>query len=175
MIVSQHLVNLDPISNVKGNPIEGGTSVLVTNKYELLVIVNPELSEEELEALLQRVRGYLAEADATVFSFKEWGLRRLAYTLKGHKEGRYYLVHFAMNTSKVAAFEHSILLAEGILRELITRLEDEFVIEEPQEPVPAAPEVVSEPEPESDNGVAPEAGPESDNGEEVVEEAEGAE
>lgn len=114
---------------------------MVIRKYELMFIVNPELSEEELESLLERIKGYLTDAKADILSFRLWGFRRLAYSIRGHKEGRYYLAQFAMDTQKLAPFEHSLqLLSEGVLRELVTCLPDDFVpevVEEPQkEPTP---------------------------------------
>jgi len=112
---------------------------LVTHIYELMFILNPELAEDEQESYLQRVRGYLGEAEATIYSFKEWGLRRLAYTIQGHREGRYYLVHFSMDTQGLSQFERSLLLlSEGILRELITRPPDDFV-PEVEKPATATP------------------------------------
>jgi len=95
--------------------------------YELLFIINPELGEEDSEALLTRVRGYLEQVGGVVFSFKSWGIRRLAYSLKGCKEGHYYLVQFTMPTENVAGFRRSLLLAEGVLREIVTLSDEEFV------------------------------------------------
>lgn len=99
-------------------------SVLAKRDYELLFIVNPELSEEDREVLLGRVRGYLEEGKGSIFRFDPWGLRRLAYRLNRHREGYYYLIQFTMDSENVKAFEHNLLLAEGVLREIIVRLEE---------------------------------------------------
>lgn len=102
------------------------------HNYELLFIINPTLSEEDKENLLNRVKGYLEQADGEVFSFKSWGLRRLAYTLKNQKEGQYYLVQCAMTTEKVSEFRRSLTLAEGVLREMVIRVDEEFPPEKPE-------------------------------------------
>ncbi|MEJ5312165.1 MAG: 30S ribosomal protein S6 [Anaerolineae bacterium] len=102
------------------------------NNYELLFVINPTLSEEDKENLLNRVKGYLAQAGADVLSFKSWGLRRLAYTLKNQKEGQYYLVQCAMLPEKVSEFRRSLTLAEGVLREMVIRVDDEFPPEKPE-------------------------------------------
>ena len=99
--------------------------------YELLFIINPSLSEEDKESLLARVQGYLEQAESQVVSFKNWGLRRLAYTLKGQKEGQYYLVNFAMPPEKMSDFRRNLILAEGILREMVIRVEGEFPPDKP--------------------------------------------
>lgn len=97
---------------------------MVTRNYELLFIVSPELTEESLEALLNRVQNYLLEAGAAISEFRNWGTRRLAYTIKGFRDGRYYLARFAMPTSTIKDFERRLLLLEGVLRELIILVED---------------------------------------------------
>jgi small subunit ribosomal protein S6 len=88
-----------------------------------MFIVNPELDEEELDTLLQRVQRYLDDANAQVFSFKSWGLRRLAYIIQGHREGRYYLVHFAADSDTINNLDRNLRLIEDIVRHLITKLE----------------------------------------------------
>ena len=111
--------------------------------YELMFIVNPELNEVEREALLERVQDYLDRAEAEVYSFKSWGLRHLAYTLKGQREGNYYLVQFAAPPDSITALERSLMLAEGILRQMVTVLVGEPSIETETE-TEVADEVVEE-------------------------------
>jgi small subunit ribosomal protein S6 len=100
-----------------------------------MFIVNPELNEDENKALLQRVQDYLAEADGDVLKKDDWGMRRLAYPIKGHREGHYYLLKFSMDSSNVKEFERRILLADGIIREIIVKLK-----EAPTAPQPTASE-----------------------------------
>lgn len=102
------------------------------HNYELLFVIDPTLSEEDKETLLNRVKGYLEQADGEIFSFKSWGIRRLAYSLKNHKEGQYYLVQCAMTPEKVSEFRRSLTLAEGVLREMVIRVEEEFPPEKPE-------------------------------------------
>ncbi len=113
---------------------------MAKRNYELMFILSPELTEEETDALLNRIRGYLAEAEGDILNSEKWGTRRLAYQIEGHKEGEYYLLHFAMEPRKIAGFERSLLLAEGILRELVTRLDIMPQSAQPQEASPEAEE-----------------------------------
>ncbi len=120
-----------PLLVNKGNPVERRLSVLNdVRNYELMFIVDPDLGEEEVTSLLERVRRYVENADGTVFKLESWGLRRLAYPIQHKREGRYYLMHVALNPRKVGEFERSLLLLEGMMRELITRYEGPL---EPQE------------------------------------------
>ena len=134
-----------------------------TRNYELMLVVSPELDGEALDAVLQRVQRYLGAAEAQVVSFKSWGLRRLAYTLNGQREGRYYLVLFTMNSLAINDLDRNLRLVEGVMRHLITRMETEMP--EPTEEAPQAPTpepVVEEATPESaPEPVVEEAAPES--------------
>ena len=119
-----------------------------TRNYELMLVVSPELDGEALDAVLQRVQRYLEAAEARVVSFKSWGLRRLAYTLKGQREGRYYLVLFTADSLAISDLDRSIRLVEGVLRHLMTRMETEMPEPTEEEPRKAAPEPVEEATPE---------------------------
>jgi len=157
-------------------PRKGDLTVLETRNYELMFVVSPELDGEALDAVLQRVQRYLGAAEAQVVSFKSWGLRRLAYTLNGQREGRYYLVLFTTNSLAINGLDRNLRLVEGVMRHLITRMETEMpepTEEEPQKPAPEpveetapepAPEPVEEatpePTPEPREEAAPESAPE---------------
>jgi small subunit ribosomal protein S6 len=122
--------------------MERRQTVLETRNYELMFIASPELNEEGLEALVERIQRYLEGANAEILSFKSWGMRRLAYVIKGQHEGRYYLVHFAADSEAVNDVDQSLGIIEGLLRHMVTRLEG---------PIPVAPD-----QPES---IAPPARP----------------
>ncbi|MGC9468850.1 MAG: 30S ribosomal protein S6 [Anaerolineae bacterium] len=109
-----------------------------TRNYELMFVVNAELVDEALDDVLQRIQRYLENAEVEVFSFKSWGTRRLAYTLKGQRDGRYYLVRFAADPNAINELDRNLRLVEGNLRHLITRSEGVEAPEETEEaPTPA--------------------------------------
>ncbi|MEA3308321.1 MAG: 30S ribosomal protein S6 [Chloroflexota bacterium] len=97
---------------------------MVKRNYELMFIVTPELDDEGNVALLQRVQDYLEEAGGAIIKRDDWGVRRLAYSIKKQREGHYYLLQFTADSSKVKAFERRILLTNSILREIVIQLDD---------------------------------------------------
>lgn len=131
-----------------------------TRNYELMFVVSPELDGEALDTVLQRVQRYLGAAEAQVVSFKSWGLRRLAYTLNGQREGRYYLVLFTVSSLAISDLDRNLRLVEGVMRHLITRMETEMPApteEELQKPAPEpVKEAASEPTPEPVEEATPE-------------------
>jgi small subunit ribosomal protein S6 len=96
---------------------------LETRNYELMLVVSAALEEDALDNVLQRVQRYLETVEAQVVSFKSWGLRRLAYTIKNEREGRYYLVHFSAPSEAIAELDSDLRLIDGVLRHMITRME----------------------------------------------------
>ena len=112
---------------------------LTLRNYELTYILDPELSDEEIETLTTRFESYLEEGNGTIIHKEEWGPRRLAYPIKNKREGRYYHMKFSMDSRNLKEFERNLLLAEGLMRELIVRLDT------PVEPATREEETTPEP------------------------------
>ncbi|MEW6378783.1 MAG: 30S ribosomal protein S6 [bacterium] len=60
--------------------------------YETLLIINPNLSEEEVETLAQKIKKIMEDLGASIIQAENWGKRRLAYEVKKFKKG-YYLAY----------------------------------------------------------------------------------
>jgi len=142
--------------------VEGDKTVLIMEQrtYELMFIVDPELGEEATSALLERVQGYIEDNEGEVIGFKDWGLRRLAYPIKRKRQGHYYLTYFSILSNRVQEIERSLLLAEGILREMIVIAEGEIKVDEPavEEPEAATTATATE-EPQEQQTEEPSAAP----------------
>lgn len=93
---------------------------MTKRNYELLLVLSPELDENGLETLIDRIKRFLDNAQSNVLSFKSWGMRRLAYQIQGHREGRYYLVQFAGESENSSELERNLIFTEGILRHMLT-------------------------------------------------------
>ena len=91
--------------------------------YELVFIVNPELDEDDLTAVRERVEGLIERSSGKVTKVEPWGLRRLAYPLQKQWEGQYVLMQLEIEPQGVAELERDLGLVEPILRHLIVRVE----------------------------------------------------
>ena len=60
------------------------------NKYELTVVLNVKLEDEQRAAAIEKVKGYITRFGGTVTNVDEWGKKRLAYEIQKMKEGYYY-------------------------------------------------------------------------------------
>ena len=91
-----------------------------TEKYELMYIINPNLSEEETAAVVEKFKA-LAEQNGTLEEMEEMGKRKLAYEINYISEGYYVLVKFTSGPDFPAELDRVLGITDGILRSLITR------------------------------------------------------
>ncbi len=56
------------------------------NKYELAVVLNVKLEDEERAAAIEKVKGYITRFGGTVTNVDEWGKKRLAYEIQKMRE-----------------------------------------------------------------------------------------
>jgi small subunit ribosomal protein S6 len=115
--------------------------------YELVFIVRPDLEDEAVQGLIDRVAGLIREYGGEVKKVEPWGRRKFAYFINRYREGYYVLMQFVLNARRVADLERWLLLNEDVVRHLIVRL-DEVALK--AKGAPAEPAVASEaPEPEA--------------------------
>ena len=91
-----------------------------TEKYELMYIINPNLSEEETAAVVEKFKA-LVEQNGTLEEMEEMGKRKLAYEINYISEGYYVLVKFTSGPDFPAELDRVLCITDGILRSLITR------------------------------------------------------
>lgn len=91
-----------------------------TEKYELMYIINPNLSEEETAAVVEKFKA-LVEQNGTLEEMEEMGKRKLAYEINYISEGYYVLVKFISGPDFPAELDRVLGITDGILRSLITR------------------------------------------------------
>jgi small subunit ribosomal protein S6 len=91
--------------------------------YELTVVFNPEIAEEDLPAEIERVNQLIAQKGGVVGEANRWGRRRLAYPIKRHREGNYVLTPLKLQADVAAELERNLRGFEQILRYLLVKVE----------------------------------------------------
>ena len=94
----------------------------IQDKYELLYIINPTKSEEDIAALVEKFKA-LVEANGTLDAIDEWGKRRLAYEIDDLTEGYYVLVKFTSGPEFPAELKRILGITEGVVRALVVKAE----------------------------------------------------
>jgi small subunit ribosomal protein S6 len=93
-------------------------------QYELILVVQPEMEEEPLKALVEKVSQTIRDLGGQVVQVDTWGRRRMAYSIKKHRDGFYFLVQMEMPTSAVRNLERSLKLVEDLMRYLVVRKDE---------------------------------------------------
>ena len=93
--------------------------------YEIMFIVRPTLTEEEIKAVAENFQSVLTNNGANVTNFKEMGQRELAYEIKKYKNGYYFLINVEANDDKaIKEFDRLSGISADIVRHLIIKKED---------------------------------------------------
>lgn len=90
--------------------------------YELVVIINPEIPDEETGRVVDRIGQLIATGGGEVTKTEPWGRRRLAYPIDGHREGFYVVQQFHMDPTATTELERSLKLSEDVIRYLLVRV-----------------------------------------------------
>ena len=98
----------------------------ITNSYETLFIIDAQLSEEAIKALVEKFTSLIA-SNGTLGEISEWGKRRLAYPINDKNEGYYVLVNFEAEGAFPAELERIFGITDGIMRSIVIRHDEKNV------------------------------------------------
>jgi small subunit ribosomal protein S6 len=91
------------------------------NEYELMYVLHPRLTAEEIEAAVERISALVTEPGGEIISVDQWGRRRLAYPIDRNLEGYYVLSTFKAPGTVAGPIEAQLNLSEDVLRHLLIR------------------------------------------------------
>lgn len=94
------------------------------NKYELVLIFKPELSEEGRNTVFSRIQQVIDE-NGKLEEVHDWGKRKLAYEINYIKEGYYYIVNFDLDPQFVKEIERRCRLFDQIIRYMVVRVDEQ--------------------------------------------------
>ena len=94
--------------------------------YEILFIADPNLGEPEVDALAAQVQGFVEKDGGKLQKMEKWGKKRLAYTVRRHREGSYVLLVVEGSGAMVKEVERRIKVTDGIIRYLTVRVDEEL-------------------------------------------------
>ncbi len=92
-------------------------------KYEILFIVRPDLEENKLKDVYKKFETVLTDNGAKILSSKDLGQKELAYEIKNHKSGYYFLINVESNVDAINEFDRVALISEEVIRHLIIKLD----------------------------------------------------
>ena len=93
------------------------------NKYELAVVVNAKIEDDERAQVIEKVKALVTRFGGNVTDVDEWGKRRLAYEIQKMKEAYYYFIHFEAKSDVPDEIEQRIRIMDNVIRYLCVRQE----------------------------------------------------
>lgn len=94
--------------------------------YDIVLLVTPELSEEETGKVTADYRKLLADGGAELVRDESWGRRRLAYPILRKREAHYHHFQVRAEPALVAETERRMRLSDQVLRHLAVRADEEL-------------------------------------------------
>jgi small subunit ribosomal protein S6 len=95
------------------------------HRYELVVIISPQVADDEMPDAVERlVRRPIESQGGVCQEVNLWGRRKLAYPVKKHMEGNYVLTQLQLDPAKARELEQGFLISEEVIRHLLVRLDE---------------------------------------------------
>jgi len=105
----------------------------VRRDYELGFILNPEVSEEQTGAILERIEKIVKNYDGQVVKVNQWGRRRLAYPIEHHRDGFYVFIDMILTPETVLELDRTLKVSEEVMRHIVKRRDPKVVQKEREE------------------------------------------
>lgn len=93
------------------------------NKYESIIIINPNVDEAGVKTLEEKFTGLINE-NGKVESVEHMGKKKLAYEIKKNKEGTYMLFNFEAKADLITELERIYRITDEIIKFIVIRKEN---------------------------------------------------
>jgi small subunit ribosomal protein S6 len=97
----------------------------VKRLYETMYILRPDLPDQDADAAIAKYQDFLVQQEAEEITIQHRGRRRLAYDIKGHREGIYIQVNYSATPKTIETLERTFRLGDDVIRYLTIKLEPE--------------------------------------------------
>ncbi len=129
-------------------------------RYETIFIAHPDLSEEDQNQLLERIRTILTNLKAEIIRLDDWGVKKLSYQIRKNSRGRYFLMDYLAAPEVVREWERTLRINDRILKFQTVKLNSEVSPEAAKTLKEEAPAKAAETGPLPAPAAAPAASPE---------------
>jgi small subunit ribosomal protein S6 len=97
------------------------------NVYECMFLLDTNKVAGDVPNAAKQLHALLERNQAEVLASRQWEERRLAYPIKNHKKGLYYLTYFRTEGKNLANLERDLALSELVLRYLVLHVDPKMV------------------------------------------------
>jgi len=101
-----------------------------TRKYELVYVVSPELSDEQVTAVHDQVQAIVTRFGAEIEKTDNWGRRKLAYEIGHHREAIYVVETISGGGEVMKEIDRRLRVIDQVIRHLVVRVDEEIRVAE---------------------------------------------
>ena len=95
------------------------------NKYELCIVVNAKIEDDERAAVVEKCKAYIERFGGTITEVEDAGKKKLAYDIQHMHEAFYYFVRFDAEATAPVEIENRVRIMDNVLRFLVVRLDEQ--------------------------------------------------
>lgn len=92
--------------------------------YEQVLIARQDVSQQQVEALLDQFKNVITENGGSIEKTEYWGLKTMQYKVKKNRKGHYALLNIKAPHEAVAEMERLMKLNDDIIRLMTVRVEE---------------------------------------------------
>jgi small subunit ribosomal protein S6 len=89
--------------------------------YEILLLLDPELSDEKQTEIIGRVKTLVEQSGGTFERHDAWGRRKLAYQIDKKDDGAYHLLSFSATAETLDEIGRVLKIDDDVMRHMATR------------------------------------------------------
>lgn len=92
------------------------------SKYELMFIIDRDVTEEAREALIEKFKKMAVDRGSEIIALEKMGMKKFAYPINYKNEGYYVLMTFeTANNGLVSEMGNLMNITDGIVRQMFTK------------------------------------------------------
>src|SRR5207248_4094275 len=107
-----------------GGPPQHGPGTRL-REYETIFLVRPDLAEDLVDKIVERLRGVVHRDGGKVIKVENWGKKKVAYEVKKHLRAIFIRFLYLGSTHMVAEFERNLRMTDDVLKYQSVKIADE--------------------------------------------------
>lgn len=93
-------------------------------EYETVFLMKPDLTDDNVDKLKERVRGIVDREGGKMIRFTVWGKKKLAYPIQKQNRAIYVHAHYLGGSALVAEIERNLRIVDEVTRYISSRIAD---------------------------------------------------
>lgn len=88
------------------------------NAYELMVIINPQVSDTEVNEIVEKSKKIVADEKAEVLSEDRLGRKKFCHQVGKHRDGYYVYLKLKADSASIKVINRNLKLQQHVLRSM---------------------------------------------------------